>query len=230
MKYLSKVLLSLLACIMMILLMSCGEEDTEPPKATVNPVEGTTIKSGDIITVKFSEEVEPASVTATVSAGKATVTTDSTSTTIKLTDLPSGEEVLLVINARDMAGNAMTAKIVKYKTVLLPPTDGTWNGTTDQGSKISFVVADDGHSIRSLTIEFEVRGTYCSATVETTVSSSGTQPLADIIDNQFSVSISGQTSGSTSGTFTSPTEGKGTYYFYDSYCRGSVSGTWNASL
>ena len=73
-----------------IWLVGCGEDDTEPPVATVSPAEGATVESGGTITVTFSEEVEPASVTTTVDGKAAAVTVSGPIAKITLPAFPSG--------------------------------------------------------------------------------------------------------------------------------------------
>jgi hypothetical protein len=104
--------------------------------------------------------------------------------------------------------------------------DGTWTGTTDQGYEVSFIVSND--HLTQFKIKLTVYGTYCSATIETTLS--GSFPISD---NSFS--ISGYTPGtygysySYTGTFTTNSVSNGTWDYTDFYCIASGSGTWNAS-
>ena len=105
---------------------------------------------------------------------------------------------------------------------------GKWEGTTSQDFMVSFSVYND--TVTEFTIKYSIEGINCTAEKE---SYFDTQT---IVDNIFTYegseynSMSGQYDYySFSGTFIDGTTCQGTLYAEDSYCLGSVSGTWEAN-
>lgn len=105
--------------------------------------------------------------------------------------------------------------------------EGEWQGTTDQGYNMGFVVNNEDR-ITSMTLKFE----FCWCTEESTA----TGNLAIISDSHFTVSYkvfninTHQLDTRTiSGTFVSRNVCEGTWYAYNSSCHASITGTWLAN-
>lgn len=110
------------------------------------------------------------------------------------------------------------------------PLDGTWTGSTSQGSTYGFTVQGTGTSISSLTFGWSCSGPGGSTTGTRTIQ--GNIPISG---NQFTLSGTTCPNYSTGGTFSSPTAASGTLNLSWTYvpgvclCSGSANLTWSAT-
>jgi len=135
----------------MICLIGCGNDaspviDTEKPMATLDPQEGATVKMGDVITVTFSEEVDPSSMKVTVNGKPVVANVSGSVAKVILPDIGCSNNIVLNVYANDKSGNSMEVKIAEYN-VQKPVANAGEDKKTETG-ELAFLDGSSSYSQR----------------------------------------------------------------------------------
>ena len=104
---------------------------------------------------------------------------------------------------------------------------GSWSGSTSQGRPISFQVTSGG--ITTAAISWHLSGTVCSYDADASISGGSPLPVTNNAFSASSLPIGSDTFLSVTGRFTSSTAASGTFQITDTFCGGTLNGTWSAT-
>ena len=137
------------------------------------------------------------------------------------------EDPAVYPGAEEICGDGIDQDCDGADLICTPNTivEGDWSGATDQEKAISFTVADG--KVSNISVIMNYVGGFDDMNCELGNLLQTGNAEVEIVDGRFAFSTSWV---EVAGTFISPTEAEGTWFYENTLCQGDGSGIWTATV